>query len=87
MNLLSLRDLDKELARRVRALARREGMSLAHAALLLMRRGAGLSDKGSPVTEIGDGLDRFIGRWSVRDEKRLLQSIAPCETVDETLWK
>jgi hypothetical protein len=87
MDQLSLRDLDKELARKVRALARRERMSLTHAALVLMRRGAGLSDAASPVTEIGDGLDRFIGRWSVRDEKRLLQSIAACETVDKTLWK
>ncbi|MEA2489140.1 MAG: hypothetical protein QOH21_932 [Acidobacteriota bacterium] len=87
MNQLSLRGFDKELARRIRELARRERMSLNQAALLLMRRGAAIGDSGAPATEIGDGLDRFIGRWSVRDEKRLLQSIAACETVDEALWK
>jgi hypothetical protein len=29
----------------------------------------------------------FIGRWSSADEKRLLESIAPLEALDEALWK
>jgi hypothetical protein len=88
MDQLSLRGFDKELARRNRELARREHVSLNKAALLLMRRGAGLVEPGgsSPAT-VGDALDGFIGRWSAADEKRLLQSIAACETVDEALWK
>ena len=40
MDQLSLRGFDKELARRIRELARREHVSLNKAALLLMRRGA-----------------------------------------------
>jgi len=62
-------------------------VSLNKAALLLMRRGAGLLDSAPSHATVGDALDPFIGRWSSADEKRLLQSIAPFETVDEALWK
>lgn len=87
MDQLSLRGFDKELARRIRELARREHISLNRAALLLMRRGAGLVESERSSSAVGDALDRFIGRWSAADEKRLLAGIAACETVDETLWK
>lgn len=87
MDQLSLRGFDKELARRIRELARRENVSLNKAALLLMRRGAGLVDPAPSQATVGDALDQFIGRWSSADEKRLLESIAPFETVDEALWK
>jgi len=87
MDQLSLRGFDKELARRIRELARREHVSLNKAALLLMRRGAGLVESGASSSAIGSALDQFIGRWSAADEKRLLEGIAACETVDEALWK
>jgi len=87
MDQLSLRGVDKELERRLKEIARREGVSLNKAALMLMKKGAGLNEAGSSGTVIGSGLDRFIGRWSEKDEKRLLDSIASCEAVDEALWK
>jgi hypothetical protein len=77
MDQLSLRGFDKELARRIRELARREHVSLNKAALLLMRRGAGLVDPAPSQATVGDALDAFIGRWSRADEERLLESIAP----------
>ncbi|MGH9420658.1 MAG: hypothetical protein ACRD3J_11840, partial [Thermoanaerobaculia bacterium] len=61
--------------------------SLNKAALTLLRRGAGIVESDQSSASVGDTLDRFIGRWSASDEKRLLRSIAPCETVDEALWK
>lgn len=87
MEQLSLRGFDKELERKLREVARSEGVSFNKAALLLMRRGAGLADTGVSPSAVGDALDRFIGRWSAADEKRVLESIAPCEAVDEALWK
>ena len=87
MNQLSLRGFDKELARRIRELARREGVSLNKAALLLMRRGAGIGDETTPDAAIGGALDEFIGTWSATDEKRFLKSVEPFEMVDEDLWK
>jgi hypothetical protein len=87
MSQLSLRGFDKQLERRLKELARREGVSLNKAALILMKKGAGLEEPEQSSTAIGDGLDRFIGRWSKADEDRFLKSIAACEAVDENLWK
>jgi hypothetical protein len=87
VNRLSLRGFDQELARRIREVARREDVSLNKAALLLMRRGAGIGGQTTPESAIGSGLDEFIGTWSVADERRLLKSIEPFEVVDEDLWK
>jgi len=87
MRQLSLRGFDKELERRLKELARREGVSLNKAAQILLLRGAGLSERGRSSTAVGDALDHFIGRWSEAEEQRLLDSISPCEAVDEALWK
>jgi len=87
MNQLSIRGFDKELARRIRQLARRDRISLNKAALILMRRGAGLLESPDTSATVGDALDSFIGKWSAEDERRLLDSIAACEAVDPDLWK
>ena len=87
MDHLSVRGFDKELERRIRELARREGISLNKAALLLLRRGAGLVESEESSAAIGNALDPFIGRWSAAEERRILKSIAACETVDAALWK
>jgi len=87
MRQLSLRGFDKELERRLKELARREGVSLNKAAQILLKRGAGLAGGNEPSTAVGDALDHFIGRWSEAEERRLLDSISSCEAVDEALWK
>jgi hypothetical protein len=84
---LSIRGFDKELERRIRQLARRERISLNRAALVLMRRGAGIVESPDASATVGDALDSFVGRWSATDERRLLDSIAACETVDPDLWR
>ena len=78
MQQLTIR-FDKELAQRIRLVARRERLSLNKAALLLMRRGAGLADSRQAADRVADSLDAFIGRWSAADERRLLEGIAACE--------
>ena len=87
MSQLSLRGFDKELERRLKEVARRERVSLNKAALIPLRRGAGLLESAESHAAVGDALDRFIGLWSKVEEKRLLDSIASCETVDESLWR
>jgi hypothetical protein len=77
-----LRNIDEELARRLSELARREHVSLNGAALVLMRRGAGLMDSSRTSVVVGSALDRFIGRWSTADEKRFLDRIAAFEAID-----
>ena len=63
-----------------------QGLSLNRAALLLMRRGAGLLESPEASATVGSALDSFIGKWSPDEEQRLLDSIAVCESVDEELW-
>lgn len=72
---------DRELAKRLRQVARSERLSLPKAALLLMRRGAGLIESKQATASVGVALDAFIGRWSAADERRLLDSIAACEAT------
>ena len=75
----------KALARRIRALARWEGISFNRAAMRLLRREAGLAVPESP-SKVGGALDGFIGSWSAADERAMLQSIALVEQVDADLW-
>ena len=98
MKQLTLRGFDPELGRRLQELARGRSISLNRAALLLMRRGAGLATRsdsffdpaGDPAERrpvIGAALDKFIGVWSADDEREFLRSIEDVEQVDPELWK
>jgi len=82
---LSIRVSDKHLERHLRAVARREGVSLSKAACILMRKGAGFAGQGES-SPIGAALDRFIGSWTEEDEQEVLTSIGDFETVDQGLW-
>ena len=81
-----MRGFDKELARRLHAVAKERDLSLNRAALLLMRRGAGLTETKGSAT-IGAALDAFIGSWSIADEKRVLKATRRLDVVDPDLWK
>lgn len=87
MQQISLRGFDKELERRIREIARKERISLNKAALKLMRQGAGMAESSNAPSTVGEALDSFIGRWTEKDERRLLDSIAGCEAVDPDLWR
>lgn len=87
MKQLSIRGFDKELVRRIRALARREGVSLNRAAIQLMRRGAGLVEPSGCANTIGDALDGFIGSWSAAEARSVLERIASLDQIDPDLWR
>lgn len=82
-----MRGFDKELSKRLRGVAKERDLSLNRAALLLMRRGAGLSEDKGSTASIGGALDRFIGSWTEAEEKRVLKAIKPLSVVDPDLWK
>ena len=87
MKQLTLRGLDPALERRLRELAGELQISLNRAALLLMRRGAGLIETRRPDREVGGALDSFIGIWSRQQEAELLEAIEPLEQIDPELWR
>ena len=89
MEQLTLRGFEPELEARLRELARQRSLSLNRAALVLMRRGAGLAAPNDPPSErapIGTALDRFVGVWSRNEEREFLRSIQDVEKIDPELW-
>ena len=87
MNQLTIRGFDEELRERLEKLAHERGISLNKAALLLLRRGAGLGSPGRSPNVVGDALDEFVGSWTLEEEQRFLESIDLLEQVDESLWQ
>ncbi|MDA2937695.1 hypothetical protein MYX75_05455 [Acidobacteria bacterium AH-259-A15] len=71
MKQLTICGFDKELGKRLERLARKEGLSLNKAALLLLRRGAGLGVAQNQTDIVGDSLDHIIGSWSEEEEKNI----------------
>jgi hypothetical protein len=86
-NQITVRGLDAETERRVKELARRLHVSLNRAAVMFMRKGAGLREDDAGPEVVGESLDPFIGSWSREDEARLLDSIRQLGQIDPDLWK
>lgn len=82
---LTVRGFGDDVERRLRALARAEGVSLNEAVLRLLRRGAGLH---TPRAEdvIGDALDHLAGTWSEADLREFGEAIRVTEEVDAGFW-
>jgi len=87
MTQLTLRGFDKELERRLREVARREGISLNRAALRLLRKGAGLDVPQAGADLVGAALDHLAGAWSEADARELQSAVEAFEEADEELWR
>jgi plasmid stability protein len=86
MNQLTIRGFDEQLEKRLRELAAKHQISLNRAALTLMRRGAGLTERRGSPGRVGSDLDSFIGVWSEKDESELQRAVEPFEKIDPELW-
>ena len=87
MHQLTIRGFDDELARKVRQLAAREGISLNRAVMRLLRRGAGLGDSPDRVDIVGASLDHLIGTWSQEEAEQMNRALADLSSVDEAMWE
>ena len=85
MKQLTVRGFDKEVERRIREVAQRQGISLNRAALLLLRKGAGLGEEGRGDT-VGKALDHLIGGWSEEQAQEMLKALQVFEQIDPDLW-
>ena len=86
-NQLTIRGLDKETEAQLRDLAGNRGISLNKAAILLMRKGAGIRFDQEGPELVGHTLDAFIGSWTHEAEAEVLQAVSDLNTLDETLWR
>jgi hypothetical protein len=82
MKRLTVRGLDVALLRHLRALARAESVSMSAAAILLMRRGAGLPEPREGQREASRWLDRYVGTMSQQEDEELRESIAFMDAMD-----
>ena len=88
LNQLTLRGFEPELERRIRDLARREGISLNQAVLRLLRKGAGLArEKRDDEDAVGHSLDHLFGTWTDEQAREFEEAIRDLESIDESLWR
>lgn len=83
---LTIRGSDARLHDTLVKLARSRGVSLSKAALMLLRKGAGLEGPRQHADAVGDSLDHLIGSWSMEQEQEFLRATESLEQVDEGLW-
>ncbi len=86
MKQLTIRGFDSALQQHLHKLAQEEGLSLNKAALLLLRRGAGLDSPKHDANKVGDTLGSLIGAWSQEEEEAFLQTLAPLDHIDKAFW-
>jgi hypothetical protein len=86
MKQLTIRGFDDDLAAQIERLANREGLSRNQAVLKLLRKGAGVGDKGKADT-VGASLDHLIGTWTEDEAKELERAVEDFEQIDETMWE
>lgn len=84
VNQLTIRGFDDDLARHIRELARRDGISLNRAAVNLIRRGAELDVPDADV--VGSSLDHLAGTWTDEEADRIDQALADFDCIDEEIW-
>ena len=85
MNQLTIRGFDDELAAYIRALARREGISLNRAVMRLIRKGANLDEADADV--VGSSLDHLMGTWPAAEADRIDRALGHFSRIDEAMWK
>ena len=85
MKQLTIRGFGDELAKRIRRLANREGISLNQAVLKLLRKGTALAE-GKEDT-VGSSLDHLIGTWAPEEADELNHALEDLEAIDESMWK
>jgi hypothetical protein len=82
---LTVRGFGDDLERRLRAVARAEGVSLNEAVLRLLRKGAGLQSPHAGDV-IGDALDHLAGTWTDADVRGFDEAVRVTERIDDALW-
>ena len=87
MKQLTIRGFERELERRIRSLARLEGISLNKAAMRLLRRGAGLEDRDRGGGRIGTALDHVMGTWTAAEAREFAKAVKDLERIEPALWE
>lgn len=83
---VSLRGVDEKTAKRLKAEARRRGISVNALILQFVRQGVGL-EKTEGRKEAYHDLDALAGTWDEDETSAFLKSLSDFEQVDQALWR
>ena len=85
MTQITLRGMDDEVEKTIRRMAKEKGTSLNKVVLDMIRQHAGLKKKR--LERPGESLRKMAGGWSKKQAADFIESIKPCEQIDEAMWK
>lgn len=85
MRAISLRGVDEEIARKLKAEAAQRGTSVNALILQLIRAGIGIKAPATKRHEYHD-LDQLAGTWTEEDAAEFARTVSDFEQVDKELW-
>jgi hypothetical protein len=83
MNQITVRGIDPEIEQKIRKMARDSRQSINNILVGIIRQKF-QNKKHSPPSET---LKHLAGGWSRQDASTFLNSISPCEQIDQEMWK
>lgn len=83
MNQITVRGIDPEIEQKIRKMARDRRQSINHILIEIIRQKFQSKKKNPPA----DTLKNLAGGWSRQDALTFLNSISPCEQIDQEMWK
>ena len=86
MGSISIRNVDGQLAQKLKKQAKASKKSVNQLVLDILKRHLGL-EKEKRYTRPHDDLDMLFGRWSEGDFKRIQGKIDDERKIDQELWK
>lgn len=87
MKQLTLRGVSRDVERRIREVAKKEGVSLNKAALRLLQTAVNVPVTTEKTGKIGHSLDRFIGTMSDEEAAALIEANKVFDVIDPEFWK
>jgi plasmid stability protein len=82
MNQITVRNIPATIEDKLRSLAKRSGLSLNQTVIHLLETATG----GKPEAR-GRDLSAIAAKWDDRDADAFDRATAPCESVDEEVWR
>ena len=84
MTQITLRGIDPGIERKIRMMAKESGKSLNRVVLDIIHEHSGYNKKNKKPA--ADSLRKLAGGWSEEDASAFMESIKPCEQIDEEMW-
>jgi DNA-binding ferritin-like protein (Dps family) len=85
MGAITVRNLPPEVARAIRAKAKRERLSVNKAVVKLLEEATGAAKRAEPV--LHHDLDRFAGTWSQEEYDQFMESLREQRAIEPEMWK